>query len=305
MNYSKLTFFAFSFLLIQSFTIIAQQDAHYTQYMYNQNVLNPGYAGSRETLSLNLLARSQWSGFTGSPNTYTLSLHAPISKKIGLGLSVIHDEIGPVKEDNLYVDFSYSISLSNKEKLALGIKTGVTLLNVKPIEGLEIDQVLNEPIQKSFPNFGAGLFYFTNHFYAGFSIPNFLNTRHLETKEGLASSASEKKHYFFTSGYVFNVNDKIKLKPSTMIKATSGAPLSIDLSVNTWLNEKFEFGFNYRIEDSVSGIFAIQVTNDLRLGYAYDYTTSNLGEFNSGSHEIMVLFDFNILESKLKSPRYF
>ncbi len=295
------SFFCFALF----YTSLAQQDPHYTQYMYNQNVINPAYAGSKETLSISLLGRSQWVGFSGAPNTFTLALHSPIGQKTGLGLSIIHDEIGPVKEDNIFTDFSYTISLSEEKKIAFGIKTGATFLNVKSIEGLDADATLNEPIQNTFLNFGAGLFYYTKNFYAGFSIPNFLKTRHLETTEGISSTVSERKHYFFTSGYVFDVSETIKIKPSTMIKSTSGAPLSIDLSLNTLINDKFELGVNYRFDDSVSAIFGIQVNKDLKLGYAYDYTTSNLGQFNSGSHEMILIFDFKIIKGRLKSPRYF
>lgn len=304
MKINKIDIISF-FCLALFYTSHAQQDPHYTHYMYNQNVINPAYAGSKETLSISLLGRSQWVGFSGAPNTFTLALHSPIDEKIGLGLSIIHDEIGPAKEDNIFADFSYTISLSKEKKLAFGIKTGATLLNVKSIEGLDADAVLNEPIQKTFLNFGAGLFYYTNNFYTGFSIPNFLDSRHLETNDGLASTGSEKKHFFLTAGYVFDVSETIKLKPSTMLKSTSGAPLSIDLSLNTLINNKFELGVNYRFDDSVSAIFGIQVNKDLKLGYAYDYTTSNFGQFNSGSHELILIFDYKILKGRLKSPRYF
>ena len=291
--------------LLSLTTVFSQQDPQYTQYMYNQNVINPAYAGSRGVLNIGLLGRTQWVGVEGAPETLTLSIHSPVGRNVGLGFSIIHDEIGPAKEDNLYVDFSYTIPVSDNKNLAFGLKAGFTFLNVRALGNLvdPDDAILNEPINKNSPNFGAGVYYYTQKFYAGLSIPNFLETRHLEKGNGKVSSASEKMHYFFTSGYVFDLSDNLKLKPSTMIKAVTGAPLSIDLSANLLLNEKVEFGLSYRLDDSISGMIGFNVSDDMRIGYAYDHTTSNFGQFNSGSHEIMLLFDFN--RKKIKSPRFF
>lgn len=286
-------------------TIYSQQDAQYTQYMYNQNILNPAYAGSNGVLSIGLLGRTQWIGVDGAPETLTLSLHSPIGKNVGLGLSVIHDEIGPAKEDNVYADFSYTIHTSDQASLAFGIKAGFTLLNVRSLSNLDNpdDAILNEPVNKNSPNFGAGVFYYTDKFYAGLSIPNFLVTRHLEKGNGIVSTASEKMHYFFTTGYVFDLSENLKLKPSAMVKAASGAPTSIDLSANALLNETVEFGLSYRLDESVSAIIGFNISNDFRIGYAYDHTISNFGRFNSGSHELMLLFDFN--KKRIKNPRFF
>ena len=286
--------------------VFAQQDPQYTQYMYNQNVLNPAYAGSKGVLSLGMLARTQWVGVDGAPETLTLSLHAPVGKNVGLGFSIIHDEIGPAKEDNLYADFSYTIHTSEEGNLAFGLKAGFTFLNVRDLIGPErdiYDVNLNEPLSKASPNFGAGIFYYTQKFYAGLSIPNFLETRHLEKSSTSLSTASEKMHYFLTTGYVFNLSEDVKLKPSAMVKAVIGAPVSVDLSVNALIDEKFELGLSYRFDDSISAILGINISDDMRIGYAYDYTTTRFGQFNSGSHEIMLLFDFN--RKKLKSPRFF
>ena len=284
--------------------VFAQQDPQYTQYMYNQNVLNPAYAGSRGVMSIGLLGRTQWVGVDGAPETLTLSIHSPIGRNIGLGFSVIHDEIGPAKEDNLYADFSYTINTSEEGNLAFGLKAGFTFLNVREILGQDpTDALLNEPINKATPNFGAGIFYYKQKFYVGLSIPNFLETRHLDKGNGRVSTASEKMHYFLTTGYVFDISDDLKLKPSAMVKAAIGAPVSVDLSVNALLDDKFELGLSYRFDDSVSAILGLNVSDDMRIGYAYDYTISRFGQFNSGSHEIMLLFDFN--RKKIKSPRFF
>ena len=283
-------------------TVFGQQDPQYTQYMYNMNVLNPAYAGSKGVPSIGILGRTQWVGVEGAPRTFTLSGHAPMGKAVGMGLSVIHDEIGPVKEDNIYADFSYTIFTSDVGRLAFGLKAGVTFLDVRQTIMVDPDP-LNIPIHQTSPNFGAGVFYYNTNFYLGLSAPNFLETKHLEKEGGIVSTASEKMHYFLTSGYVFDIADNLKLKPSTMIKATEGAPISVDLSLNLLVDEKIEVGLSHRIDDSISGIVGFQVNNDFRVGYAYDYTTTRFGNFNSGTHEIMLIFDFN--RKNIKSPRFF
>ena len=290
------------FTLLSVSSIFGQQDAQYTQYMYNMVVINPAYAGSKGVPSIGLLGRTQWVGVDGAPQTATLSFNSPIGKATGLGLSIIHDEIGPVKENNIYADFSYTIFTGEEGRLAFGLKAGVTLLDIGYLNTVDPDP-LNEPVNQASPNFGAGIYYYNNKFYAGLSAPNFLETRHLETGNGYVSTASEKMHYFLTAGYVFDLSDDLLLKPSTMFKATSGAPLSVDLSLNLLVNQMFEVGLSYRFDDSISGMAGFQVNNDFRIGYAYDYTTSNFGDYNSGSHEIILLFEFN--RRNIKSPRFF
>jgi len=283
-------------------TVFGQQDAQYTQYMYNMNVLNPAYAGSKGITSIGLLGRTQWVGVEGAPRTVTLAMHSPVGRAVGLGLSVIHDEIGPVKEDNIYADFSYTIFTSDEGRLAFGLKAGVSFLDVREFTTVDPDP-LNIPIHQTSPNFGAGIYYYTNKFYLGLSAPNFIETKHLEKGGGVVSTASEKTHYFLTSGYVFEIADNLKLKPSTMIKATAGAPISVDLSLNLLVDERVELGLSHRFDDSISAMIGFQVNDDFRIGYAYDYTTTQFGDFNSGSHEIILLFDFN--RKNIKSPRFF
>jgi type IX secretion system PorP/SprF family membrane protein len=283
-------------------TVFGQQDPQYTQYTYNMNVLNPAYAGSRGVPSIGLLGRTQWVGLEGAPRTMTFSAHSPVGNAVGLGLSVIHDEIGPAKENNIYADFSYTIFTSDEGRLAFGLKAGVTFLDVRLLNMVDPDP-LNMPVNETSPNFGAGILYYTNRFYAGLSAPNFLETRHLEKEAGIVSTASERMHYFLTAGYVFDVADNLKLKPSTMIKATSGAPLSVDISLNLLVDERIELGLSHRLDDSISGLIGFQVNDDFRIGYAYDYTTTRFGDFNAGTHEILLLFDFN--QKKVKSPRFF
>ncbi len=288
-------------------TVFGQQDPQYTQYMYNMNIVNPAYAGSRETLTLNFLGRTQWVGLDGSPNTITFSIHSPLrNERLGLGFSAIYDEIGPVQETNMYGDFSYTLRFSSNRNLALGVKAGVTFQDLSL--GMLTTAQANDPLfvndfNETYPNFGVGAFYYTDKFYLGLSMPNFLESRHFEDTNGVVSNASEKMHFFGTFGYVFNLSENTKLKPSSMVKAAIGAPVSIDFSANLLFNEKFEVGISYRLDDSVSGILGFNINSDFRIGYAYDYTLSNLGDYNSGSHELMLLYDFN--SKKFNSQRFF
>ena len=299
----------FIFFYICIIDLHSQQDPQYTHYMYNMNVINPAYAGSRGTLSISALYRTQWVGLDGSPETATLAIHAPVGKNLALGFSVIADEIGPVKEQNIYADISYTLTTSEEGRLAFGLKGGITLQDIGLVS-LLLPQDPNDPlfadnVNEVYPNFGAGIYYYTDKFYAGLSAPNLLETVHFEKDGGTLSKASEKMHYFFTTGYVFDLSESLKFKPSAMAKAVSGSPLSIDVSANFLINDRLELGANYRFGDAVSGLVNFGVTPDLRLGYAYDYTTTNLGNFNSGTHEIFLLWDIDFSKKNLKSPRFF
>jgi type IX secretion system PorP/SprF family membrane protein len=288
-----------------------QQDPQYTHYMYNMNVVNPAYAGSRETLSFGILGRTQWVGIDGAPRTITANIHAPVGNNLGLGLSVIADEIGPVKEQNIYADISYTLEVSDEAKLAFGLKAGFTFFNVDlvnltlPDNTQGIDDLFDENGNNTFPNIGAGLYYYTDDYYIGLSVPNILQTVHFDKSNNIVSKASEKMHGFLTAGYVFNLNENIDFKPAVMLKAVPGSPLSVDISGNFLINERFELGLAYRFDDSIDGLVSFLVTDDLRVGYSYDYTLSNLGDYNSGSHEIFLQYDVNLSRKNLKSPRFF
>ena len=285
--------------------MFGQQDPHYTQYMYNMNLINPAYAGSNESLSIGILARTQWVGLEGAPKTATLTAHTPVGKNVGLGLSVMVDEIGPVKETNLYTDISYTLQTSDVGKLAFGIKGGLTMQNLgfATLTTVAPDVNFTDNLNKNYPNIGIGVFYYTDKFYAGASIPNMIESNHFKKQGGIISKASEKMHYFITSGYVLKLSESFKFKPSFLTKVAVGTPISLDLSTNFLYNNKLELGVSYRINDSFSGLVNFAVNNNLRIGYAYDYTTSNLGEYNSGTHEVVLLYDFKSF--KFKSPRFF
>lgn len=289
----------------------AQQDPQYTQYMYNMNVVNPAYAGSRGTLALGLLGRTQWTNIDGAPKTVTFDAHAPVGRKVGLGLSMIADEIGPAKEQNIYADFSYTVNTSQEGKLAFGLKGGFTLLNVNLVDVVlpqtptSDDPLFDENINDVFPNIGAGVYYYTDHFYVGFSVPNILKSEHLD-RDNINTKASEEIHYFLTSGYVFDLSSTMKFKPSVMVKGVAGAPISFDINANFLWYERFELGASYRYQDAVSLLFNFGVTPSFRVGYAYDYTISDFSNSRTGgSHELLLLYDISFTKKNLKSPRFF
>lgn len=295
-------------VILFTISVKAQQDPQYTQYMYNMNIINPAYAGSYDALSVNFLGRYQWVGIEGAPRTYTFGMHSPVGKKVGLGLSVVSDKLGPVNENNVYGDFSYTLQVSDNAKLALGLKAGLSFFNVNLSQlttNLPDASFINNNVNRIFPNIGVGFFYYTNKFYAGFAIPNLLETFHFKQQPGQVTRASEKKHYFLTSGYVFNLSENIKFKPSGMLKVANGAPLSIDFSGNVLFYDKFELGLSHRLNESVSAMMNIRVNNSLRIGYAYDYTITELRNFNSGTHEVFLLFNFDFVKDNIKSPRFF
>lgn len=284
----------------------AQQDPQYTQYMYNMNVVNPAYAGSKESLSLTGLYRNQWSGIDNNPTTFTFSAHSPAGKNVGLGLSAIRDELGPVTETNVFADFSYTLQMSSSVQLALGVKGGITFHDVG-LSRLELqdpnDPFLSENINNTYPNIGAGAFLYGDKFYVGISVPNLLKSVHLDAN-GM-KYGSETNHFFATAGYVFQLTDNFKLKPSVMVKTAFDAPLSYDGNLNALFYDRFELGVSYRNDDSFSGLVGFQINENIRIGYAYDHVMSDLKALGPASHEVILTFDLFFKPRVLRSPRFF
>lgn len=299
-----------------SLSSVAQQDPQFTQYMYNQSIINPAYAtANKSELNVGGLYRSQWVGIEGAPKTASLFVHYPVSDRVEVGISFTNDDIGNVvTENNIYADFAYVLPVSETAKLSLGLKAGITLFDANfngfnlQSGGRDTDVAFNDNVTQSFPNLGLGAFYFTDKFYVGLSAPNLLTTTHLENENGIQSTGVQDIHFFLNSGYVVDLNPTLKFKPSFLLKGVKGAPLSADINANFLFNDKFEAGIGYRIDDSFSGLVNFKVTPELRLGYAYDYTTSNVGNYNSGSHEIILLYNIKTKFWKSgydRSPRFF
>lgn len=293
-------------VLLLAFQMHGQQDPQYTQYMYNMNIINPAYAGSRENLSFGLLFRQQWNGIDGAPETGTFFGHSPIGNNLGLGLSLITDKIGPVKETNVYADISYTLKLGGGHNLAFGVKAGATFHDIG-LTDLDLiddtDPFFSENINETTPNFGAGLFYYTDKYYLSFSVPNLLSSVHLDANG--FKIGSETQHYFLTGGYVFDLSPNTELKPSFMVKSAFGAPTSFDVNVNARFFKKVEIGASYRLDDSFSGLVNFAITPSIRIGYAYDAVSSDIKAYAPSSHEVMLLFDLNFPKRVSRSPRYF
>lgn len=295
------------FILFNCWTGVAQQLPQFTQYMYNTISINPAYAGSRETLSIVGLHRSQWVGLQGGPITQTLSIHTPLrNEKIGLGLSFINDELGYENFSYLYGDFSYTIQTGENTKLAFGLKAGFTSYGLDPEyqASQASDPVIFGYENRWKPNIGTGVYWHSNRWYLGLSAPRILNTDYSGNSE---FEALEKVSYYFTGGYVFDFSETVKFKPAFLLKATNGAPLSFDITANFLFNEKFWIGGAYRVNEragALGGIADFQVSKQLRIGYAYEYPLSDLRPYTSGTHEVLIMFE--IFKSKrIKSPRYF
>lgn len=283
--------------------VYSQQDPQYTQYMYNMNVVNPAYAGSKENLSIGLLFRDQWSGIKGAPRTFTFNAHTPVGNGLGVGLSAINDKAGPMERTNAYADISYTIELGATGNLAFGVKAGATFNDINLMD-LDLqdpgDPAFSQNYDKTKPNFGAGVMYYTDNWYVGFSVPNLLTSKHIDADGH--KFGEDKQHFFATAGYVFEIGDNFKLKPSTLVKGAFGAPVSFDVNLNALFYEMFEIGASYRYEDSFSGIVGVRPTNWMQIGFAYDHSISDM---KKPSYEAFLLFDIGFSKKTYRSPRYF
>jgi len=303
------------FLFAFANTLTAQQDPQYSQYVYNPIVVNPAYAGNRGVASIVGLHRSQWVGLDGAPRTQTLSFQTPISNsRLGLGLSIVNDAIGPSDETYASVDFSYTIPAGDQARLSFGLKSGVHVLNVDfrrlNIFDTEDPRVTENIENKLSPILGLGIYYHTKKFYVGLSSPNLLQTDHFEDRNDSSSAtyiASERRHLFGTAGYVFDLNDAIKFKPATMVKLVQGAPLQLDLTASFLFNEKLTLGVAYRWSAAVTGLVGFQLNEQVLIGFAYDRETTELGNaiFNDGSYELFIRFEFFNSYDRIITPRFF
>ena len=295
------------FITLLSLKSVAQQDPQYTQYMYNTMSVNPAYAGQRDVLSASGLYRTQWVGIDGAPKTVTFGIHSPLeNNRLGLGLNIVSDQLGPATETSMDANFSYTspMDILGETELSFGVKAGLHLLDTDWSKGIyrNPDAAFNENVNLISPTLGAGLYLHDNNWYLGLAVPNFLTTNHYDDFQ--ESLATERIHYFLIGGYVFDVSYDTKLKPAFLVKAVSGAPIIADLSINALIKDSFTLGLAYRWDDSVSGLVGFQVSDGLYIGYAYDLTTTNLNNYNSGSHEIMLRFELRSA-GKILSPRFF
>lgn len=290
----------------------AQQDPMYTMYMWNTLAVNPGYAGSADLFTITGLARQQWVGLAGAPSTQTITAHTPLPmESLGVGLSVVNDKTGPVSNTVAYADVAYRLRVNAESRLAFGLKAGVDLMQLR-LGGLQNVDV-NDPLfgqdltSKARPNFGFGLYYWNKKAYIGLSAPKLLEHDRFEADiaSSVVSAVRQRRHYFLIGGYVFDFSRDVKFRPSFLVKAVEGAPLQAEASLMFLLREKLWLGGAYRNQDAVSAVIAYQISDQFKVGYAHDFTTSALRSYHSGTHELMLSYDLRFNKEKTLSPRYF
>jgi len=295
------------FVLMFTATVsFAQQDAQFTQYMYNTININPAYAGSRGAMSIFGLHRTQWVGLDGAPVTNALSLNTPINdSNLGVGLSFINDRIGPTVENVVSADVSYTVQASENYKLSFGVKATGNFFNLDVSHLNPADQGDSQfqNLNKFSPNVGAGIYYHSDKSYIGLSVPNFIESKRYDDNE--VAIFREKINYYLIAGHVFDLDSDIKFKPALLTKLVEGAPLQVDVSANFMFNEKFVLGAAYRWDAAVSFLAGFQVTDGLYIGYGYDLETTNLKNYNNGSHEVFLRYELFSNYNKIISPRFF
>jgi len=286
----------------------AQQEPQYTQYMYNTLTVNPGYTGSTGNLEGLLQHRTQWVGIDGAPQTQAFTVHSPFYyEKLGIGLSVMNDRLGPADEVYADANFSYSVFVGRSTKLAFGLKAGARMLSIDWARGRAYDEV-DPLLQTNFnnrinPTIGSGIYVYDDKWYAGISVPNFISHDYYDDiQEDVIAS---RMHYYIIGGYVFDVTDNLKFKPAVLGKIVSGAPVTVDFSANFLFQELVTVGASYRWDDSVSALAGFQITKNIFAGYSYDYSVTELNKYNDGSHEFILRFTIFPKTSRIKSPRFF
>lgn len=295
--------------LLSCFGMYAQQESQYTQYMYNTMLINPAYTGSRGVPSIFGMYRTQWVGLDGAPKTATLSFHTPFEgKNVGLGVSIFHESIGPQTLNMAMVDFSYTLEFETS-KLAFGVKGTAGFYNFDKsklrLASPTDPYFLDFDDSQFYPNVGAGVYWYSDKYYLGLSVPNILQTRMLDNGRAPSSTVNSTQHYYFIAGYVFNLSQSVKFKPSWLAKVAEGAPFQSDLSANFMFNDRFVVGAAWRWSAAVSLMAGFQINRNWFIGYAYDYETTELSRYNSGSHEIFLRYEFVRDLKRIISPRFF
>ena len=297
----------------------AQQDPQYSQYQFNQMIINPAYAGTKDVLSAVIDIRKQWSGFDGAPNTQSLSFHGPLKKKrIGLGLSAYNDAIGPKRVTAAYGNISYILPLSGKLKLSFGIRAGVVnyvfdfnKMNYK--DAGETNAVANISANKLKPDFDAGLYLKSNSFYAGFSATH-LNSAYIYNDKVSYTNASGNQleydltyklnmHIFGIISKGFAVGENLVINPTLIYKGTKSV-VNIDGNLNFLIKQRLWLGVFYRSDATVGALVQVIVSNNIKIGYSFDKGLNRVQKRLGNGHEIMIGFDFNTFKSKMLSPRY-
>lgn len=300
-------------LLLIMLNVTAQQAPMYTHYMYNTLVVNPAYAGSRDALTVTGINRRQWVDFKGAPVTQSITIHSPLTNEhVGLGFSIMNDKIGISNSTNFALAYAYRFNLTMESKLSLGLSAGLNIMQAD-LTQLELNEqndpaFMNDLNNHLIPNVGFGAYYSRERFYAGFSVPNLLQTRYSNIDpDGNVLEAMDKRHYFFIMGALFNLTDYLGFKPTSLVKMTPGAPIELDLTGMFVIHDRFYAGAMFRSGDAFGGLVGFDITEQLHLGYSYDWSYGlQTSVYNKGSHELVLRYDFLFRNRKqIHSPRNF
>lgn len=287
---------------------LAQQDPLYSQYMFNMLAVNPAYAGSADIFTVMALSRHQWVGLAGAPSTQTLLAHTPLkAQAVSVGLSILNDRIGPTRQSGFYADFAYRIRTGKDSRLAFGLKGGANLYqaDLAALSTVDPDAANASVRGQALPNFGFGLWWHSSRYYVGLSAPKLLENELDAVPSAGIVTAVERRHWFLTAGYVLDIDRSVKFKPAMMARMVQGAPLSIDLNANFLFRERIWLGAMYRVGNAFGVLGQYQLNDQLRIGYAFDLTTTRIGAYNAGTHEVMVNYDLRFFTGRAASPRYF
>ncbi|HNW50235.1 MAG TPA: type IX secretion system membrane protein PorP/SprF [Prolixibacteraceae bacterium] len=293
----KVTALLMVLFILQGKEAWSQQDPVYTQYMNNIMSVNPAYTAVRGVGSFSGVFRNQWVNLDGAPKSASLTCSMPIdSLHMGLGIDFLHDYTVPLTTTALFLNYSYRIKVASNSTLSFGLKAGVNYLDARLTNlyryHLDDEYILgNGDFKKPFFNAGVGLFWFNDNFYAGFSIPRLLENNYTKGETTVENTSHESRHYFLQGAYMVNLSPEISFKPGIMTIMTAGAPVTADFDFSFLFHQQICFGMMYRISDALGGYMQFQYKN-MKLGFSYDYSHTRIHEFQSGTFEVMLRYDF-------------
>lgn len=311
MNSLKIKYLVIWIILIISSSnkLFGQQLPLYSEYMFNSFEINPAYAGFRDAVNITTMYRKQWTGSQSAPQSTFMAIDMPVAaKRVGLGVKIVDDRDEVTKTFGAQAAYSFKIPTGDRSSVALGLQAG--LLNFKSdLTKIDVidpnDPSFSENINTTKLNFGTGVFFHTEFFFAGFSSPNLFRNNLKRNQPGAgASDVKQNTHVYFNTGYVFSLSDDIFLKPSILVRGVVGAPLSYDLNANFLIADRLTLGASYRNNTAVVGILDVRILSELHLGYAYDHSISRLNIIAKGSQEIMLRYEIPVGKISL-SPRFF
>ncbi len=288
--------------------LFAQYSQQYSQYMFNGMAINPAYAGVRECLSITGIHSSQWVGFEGAPRTQSISAHTPFRKNGGIGLSFFNDRIGVQSQTGIFAAYAYHLKLNKKSKLSFGVDGGVSLFQIREDDVITIDNdaAFSQNYQTySFPNIGAGLFYYRENFYAGLSVPTLFSSEYSNLKAQKYFNIQPRAMVIMqTTGAVIELTDDVDWKPSYLVKYIPSVSSDLDLNSNFYYKRMFNLGVSYRVKKALVVLAGCTIKNKFDIGYSYGYPLNDIANYSSGTHEIMLRYEFREVVSTV-NPRLY